>query len=761
MWFLNTAMLFGLLGIALPVLAHFFSKKKYDIVRWGAMQFLELGRNTQRRVRLEEFLLMLLRMGLIALLAIGMARPWISSRWFAQYASSESRDVVFVIDGSSSMGWEGKAATPHSAAIQWAHRYLEQLRDGDTVALFDARDVVRPVLAPGTSDFPVVRKALNELPAPGGGADLIEATSQALRQLNSGGNLARDVIVLTDLQARAWSVDDAQRLEFLDEQQRQPALVPKIWVVDISGQKAKARENFSLERLQLSRQFTAPDLAVRIQTKLRHLGGDTPASRKIYLEVDGQRLSSATIQSPVISPAGEFNIEFEHRFATPGVHLVSVVLDRDNLPGDDRADAAVEVTTALPVIVVNGAPHLDETRDETFFLRVALGAGIETALIKPQVIRVEQLTPDVFSNSSLLVLANVPKLTPEQTAAVSSFVDGGGGLLVALGDQVQPDFYNDKLFAKGQGLLPAILEKIERAPSANAGEQPIPVVVDNASLELPWMQSFRKENQGGLTETRFDKWWQVSPVKGESAPLDSPEISSVPAKPADTKEKGTHAASIAARLSNGSPLLLERDFGHGRVILMTSPLDSDWSTLPAKPDYVPFLHELLFHLASGSRASRNVSVGESIMLPVTRDFDNGAFVFHGPGKLILPVSLGGDERRRQARLDDTTIPGVYRLTPALNGEPKQGEHGEPSVVNFDRRESDLTLLSPEQLQTLEGSNRLKIVADLAEMRKAMVSGEAKFEFWQLMLLIVLGMLVFEVWLTRRLVQGGHAQFDDE
>src|SRR3954447_18582833 len=112
MWFLNATMLLGLAGVALPVLAHLLSKKKYDIVRWGAMQFLELGRNTQRRVRLEELMLMTMRMGMIALLAIGLARPWISSSWFSQYGSSEVRDVVFVIDGSSSMGWEGKTATP-------------------------------------------------------------------------------------------------------------------------------------------------------------------------------------------------------------------------------------------------------------------------------------------------------------------------------------------------------------------------------------------------------------------------------------------------------------------------------------------------------------------------------------------------------------------------------------------------------------------------------------------------------------------------
>lgn len=761
MWFLNTAMLFGLLGIALPVLAHLLSKKKYDIVRWGAMQFLELGRNTQRRVRLEELMLMLMRMGLIAILVLGLARPWISSSWLAQYGSSEARDVVFVLDGSSSMGWEGKTTTPHSAAIQWSHRFLEQLRGGDTVAILDARDVVRPVLVPGSTEFREVRRVLNDLPAPGGGSDLVEATSQALRQLNSAGNLARDVIILTDLQARPWNVEDLQRFESLDEQRQQPAIVPRIWVVDVGGQTVKTRENFSLGTIKLSRNFTSPDLPVRIQTKLRHHGGDAPASRKIYLEIDGQRISNATIQSTAIPPGGEYSIEFEHRFTSPGVRLISVVLDRDNLPGDDRADAAVEVTAALPVIVVDGAPHLDETRSESFFLKVALGYGNDAALVKPKIVPLDQLNAALLQDSLLLILANVPQLSSEQTAAVSSFVDSGGGLFIALGDQVQPAFYNDKLFAKGQGVLPATLEKIAQPDPIKPGEQPNPTVVDNTSLELPWVQSFRKENQGGLTETRFDKWWKVTPAQAEviSGPGTGTSSGVVNAKVPEAVR--TPPASIAARLSNGDPLLLERDYGHGRVLLMTAPLDSDWSTLPAKPDYVPFLHEALFHLASGSRASRNVAVGESMQFPVARDFDPEAFAFQGPGKIVLPVQMGGDELRRLARLDDTSVPGVYRLVPARNGIPEKGAQGEPSVVNFDRRESDLTVLTAEQRKLLEAKDRLKIVADLGELRRAMFANNSKSEFWQFLLLIVLGMLVVEVWLTRRLVQGGHAILDED
>lgn len=751
MSFLNTAMLFGLLATALPILVHLLSKKNYDVVRWGAMQFLELGRNTQRRVRLEEFFLMLMRMGLIAILALALARPWLSSRWFGQFDSNESRDVVLVIDGSSSMAWEGRATTPHAAAINWSHRFLERLRGGDSVAVLEARDVMRPVVSPGTTEFRVVRQALNGLPPPHGGSDLAEATSQGLRLLNTGSNLARDLIIFTDLQARGWNVDDPQRWELIDEQRRQPAIMPRIWVVDVGGQTVATRENFSLDRITLSREFTALEMPVRIRTKLRHHGGQTPSARRVYLEVDGQRLGNATLQTSAVPPGGEFSVEFDHAFTTPGGHLVSVVLDPDQLPVDDRADAAIVATPALPVLIVDGSPHADPTRAETFFIKMALGDGAtRNALIKAQVIVLDQLKLELLSTTPLLVLANVPRLSGQQVSAVQTFVDGGGGLLIALGDRVDRTFYNDILFAKGQGLLPGRLEKIDQPPSAARGQVAVPIHIDNASLDLPWVESFRKEFQGGLTETRFDNWWQVTPA--QSPPSALPAVKAQTAAP---------AAIVSTRLTNSAPLLIERDFGHGRVLLLTAPLDSDWSTLPAKPDYVPFLHEALFHLAAGSRISRNVTAGDPLLLPVTPKFDTSKHLFQGPGKLLLPVSLGGDDLRPLARLDDTSIPGVYSLVPSQDALPVPGAKSDPGVVNFDRRESDLTLLTKPQRDFLQGRDRLKFITGLDELRRQMLSNNTQVEYWRLLLLVLLAMLVLEVWLTRRLVQGGHAVLHED
>ena len=80
-FFLQPLMLLGLAGIALPVLVHLLTRRRYDVLQWGAMQFLELGRTTRRWLRLEQLLLLLLRIGLIVVLVLAMARPWSGTGW--------------------------------------------------------------------------------------------------------------------------------------------------------------------------------------------------------------------------------------------------------------------------------------------------------------------------------------------------------------------------------------------------------------------------------------------------------------------------------------------------------------------------------------------------------------------------------------------------------------------------------------------------------------------------------------------------------
>lgn len=752
--FINPWMLAGLAGVSLPVLAHLLSRRKYDTVEWGAMQFLEIGRNARRRIKLEELLLLALRMGMIALIAIAMARPWMSGGLADAFASKPACDIATVIDSSYSTDWNAKAQTPREQAVGWAKTLVDQLSPGETVGLIDARGNVEAKIPSLTRDRNLIRESLDNLPKPSGSSRLNDGILRGLQMVNAGTNVSRHVVVVTDGQFHPWRDADEHLWLQLKELREQATVPADVWVV--STQKQQARQNNdAVDQLQLSRELTVVNFPVRIRTRLKNSGAKVASNRKVHLEVDGQRLADKTI-SVRVEPDGQATIEFEHRFRTPGSHVVAVSIDEDSLPGDDRSEAAIEITDALPILLVDGSNNPNPARSEVFFAKSALSAVANpTPWIAARTVSSTSFSNESIGDAQVIVLANVARLTDSQLDAVTNFVDSGGGLGITLGEHVDRQWYNSRLYGRGQGLLPAWLENVESAP---AGIDDAPVTILSESLQLPWISRFQTGGDDGLLDTRFSRWFSttlqpelppdsVDPDKAD--PNENPKT----APSADVSDRAP--ASIVGKYSNGKTFLVSRSFGRGRVALLTSTLDADWTTLPARPDYVAFLHEWIFQLASG-RVTRNVETGTPLLFPIAQDDSADAWVFIDPdGREATPLPAG-DELRPMVRLDQTHLPGTYRLRKRpLDNEQPNPAHDEFFVVNFDRSESELAPLSDEQWAELTDENRLHRIETPEELFDSLETDSSRIELWHLLLLAFLAILIGEVVMTRRLVQGGH------
>lgn len=743
--FLNPLMLLGLLGIALPVLVHLLSRKRYDVIQWGAMQFLELGRRTRRKIRLEGWLLLVIRMLLIALIALALARPWVSGGLLSKYISTQSRDVVFIIDGSYSMGWEGEATTPHSAAIQWVHRFMEELNPGDTISIIDARNQPRLVTESPTHQFELVREKLNHLPPPSGKSNLANSISKAIQTLSATTNLEREIIILTDDQALCWTPQDPILWDQVQDLLAQSAIPIDLWATNVSGEKNQGlQSNLRVGQLAVSREVCVKNLPVKISTTIRYDGPEPTLICPVYFEVDGQRIKEKT-QSVRIDNHGEAAIEFQHRFENEGTHVVSVVLDSDQLPGDDRSDAALHVTSALPVLLVDGTPSFDPTRSEVFFANLALMAPTNrTPWIQTTIIEKEQLTTEILKNQAVVILANVDVLTEVQAGALIDFVNQqGGGVMITLGDQIDVEQYQKLLFHP-EGLIPLKLKARETNSGIEFGNL---TQIRSNSLQTPWLTRFRGEYANGLTSARYNQWWDVSFEKGTLIPENQTE--------SDTKN---HTAPIEiAQLSNDKPLMLFMNHQRGRVLLMTSSLDADWNNLPAKPDYVPFLHEAVFELSSG-RVFRNINTDEPIVVGVPAKTKIAQLEFLDPNGEPAMGTIDESTTGATFQCQQTSLPGIYALNPkpGIKAELKPDRF----VVNFDRSESDLTPLTEEQQKTLTEKYKLTFFKTLDELKQAMFSDVSETEFWRVLLLIFLLLMIGELFLTRRLVQGGHSALPD-
>jgi len=726
---LNVAMLAGLAAVAVPVVVHLLNRRRDPVVDWGAMQFLDVGPWSRRRVNLAEVLLMLARMAMLGLVALALARPFLAPKAGTGAAAPGAgagvrRDVVLILDGSSSMGRRAGASTPRDRAVAWARGFVAGLSPGDSVAVLLARDRVRPLVDPPSFDRDRVARAIAESPAPRGASDLSAAVAEAFRILERPGNPAREVIVLTDGQRVAWRPGEPARWSLLRDLRDRLPIPPRLWAVDF-GRGGPGLESASapgadgsVVGLDVSRGVVVPGLPLDVTATVAN-AGPGPLTRPIELRVDGRAAPGTGQVVGPIPAGGRASVAFRLATEEPGSHLLTARLAPadDPTPADDEASRPVEVTPALPALLVDGEPGTEPLAGETDFLRAALApTGDDAPQVRATVVAADRLTPEALRGQRVVVLANVDRLSPAMAAAIDGFVAAGGGLLVAPGDRSGLGAGDEA------GWLPAALGEIRGDPSRRAAvAHPAPSTFAGAAL-------------GPLGQ-------------GEAPPLAGADLFAyrvlVPRA----------GASVLARLDSGDPWIVERPHGRGRAIVVASALDAEAGTLPVNPDFVPLMHELILRLGAGPPSPAGVRPGTPIefeLAGVSVPAGTTLPLLTPDGTTVRVPAVGSGESTR-VRYAETADPGVYRLS-----KPNPPGGYAYALVESDPAEGDAAPLDPAEAEALAQGWPLAFESDPARLAARIVSADLapRREVWRVLVLAALGGLCLEVWMTRRMARAG-------
>jgi hypothetical protein len=726
MGLLHLSLLFGMFAVLIPPLLHLLRRRRDEIVDWGAMQFLPRSVARQRRRLLDELLLLIVRMAVVALVVLALASPYAVSPWLAPLGDGTARDIVLVLDGSYSMARHIEGGpTPGEAARRWAEDFVANMGRNDRVALLNAREP--PVLWQElTGERRELAGRLAELPAPRGNSALPRAVGEAWDLLQARARGAgQQIIVLSDGQRYGWADPETLRSwEALGDRWHAQVeklrvageAIPGLWAIDVAPA-ARISSNFSLAPLHSQRgvALTGQKLTFRGAVQLDGFTAPT-RPRRLYFEIDGKFGGEVPLSDALSIGQGRIPVAFAHRFETAGAHLVSLKLEAaegmDCLPADNEQHTVVEVVDELPLLLVDGERRLS-AESSTFFLQRALTFTSDNKGRSPRALPAHELTAkDLFrlNPPAVVILADVPRLSTSQAEALDRYVADGGSVLVALGERVAPDmeFYNERLYRDGHGWLPARLLEVAAAP----GE---PVAPNLKTFTHPALELLGQDTHSGLGQARFPRWWKV-------------------------RVEGPVAAAPMALLSNGDPLLLEKTYKKGRVVLCTVPLDRSWgSALPSTWEYPVLVPELVYYLAGVRAEASRLGKGSPLRYEPRGE------------RLGLPASLVLRTPEKTERFevtqwpwshDDTGANGVYRVECG-------GEHAY-FITPPDLREADLRAATEEERRLV--ADLLPIPLQNEPDREEASLARPRQDLWWLFLLGVIVLLCGEVWFTRRLVK---------
>ena len=177
--------------------------------------------------------------------------------------------------------------------------------------------------------------------------------------------------------------------------------------------------------------------------------------------------------------------------------------------------------------------------------------------------------------------------------------------------------------------------------------------------------------------------------------------------------------NVPARLSDGSPLLLERRLGEGRLLILASSLGNIWNDLPVNPVFVPFVLETARYLSGLDRRLQQVNIDS--ILELGGRLGAGVQVFNPSGEraLTLAGSVAGEDLR-------LTELGFYEL--------RRAGASELAAVNPDPRESNLRPMEADLVSTWEKTGRNQEAAPMEGNKSLIVPPPLKL--WKILLVLL-------------------------
>ncbi len=661
MTFLVPAVLAGLGAVAAPVIIHLLNRRRVRVVRWGATRFLlQATQKNQRRVQVEQWLLLSMRCLAVVLLALAFARPVVNPAGAgADPAAVGPRMAVILLDQSASMGQSDGLQTRFEQAKAAARRLLDGFEPGSQAALFLVANRVNPVVGRPTADLPLVRRALELADQTARTDDLAAAVRQALDTLRPITGAGKEIDLISDNQAGAWQDIEEVRKALADAPEVRFKVIPV-------GERGE--DNLAITALRPETAAPAAGQGFGCLVEIANFSSAPATNLRVTLAVDdGPPVDEATVER--IEPGATRTARLRVRLPKAGYYVLNAALPADRLPADDRRAVAVHVVEPRTLALVEGGPAANPQDRDAFFLANAL-VPVAAARRADYHLKTEAFQPAWLQTADLarypvVFLCDVPSLETMASQKLARYVQDGGSLVIFPGPRTQPDSYNDDPAL--HDLLPARL-----GPNLDPGRNGGAAAWQGKDYHHPVTALWNDPANGNLGTVRATQYYPLAlPAAGTS--------------------------QVVVAYADGAPAVVERASGKGRVVLFGVPATTRWSNLPIHPDWVPLLRRLVDYLASdNAAASLSIPPGAVFQQKVGGELAGRELSVVRPGGVTRPagkVELVGQEA--VVRYRDTESAGGYRLKVA-------GEENTVAAfaVGIDPKESDLRVMDRAKIDAL-------------------------------------------------------------
>jgi len=724
MSFLNSAMLFGMAALAIPIIVHLLNRRRFKKLPWAAMRFLQVSlERNQRRMKVEDWILLLLRLAIVALLALALARP--AAAWLNSQSLGSKIASSIIIDASGSMTRKDKGTekTRFELAREFGSEAVTALPRGSAASVIFAANSTGSGITEPTHDLVRAKKILSGDTAASvtnRSSDMLPAVKAALASLKSRSAAQKELVLITDGDANAWNQFESiiRSLESSPEDIRS--------VIALVGQ--DPGENLAITRLAQNTPVTAVGQPVRLAVEVSNFGSIDADDIPVQLIINGNP-SGDPVEIESLPPGEARTLTLFAQLPSPGLHQLGV-----SIPGNDASstdDSRVLVVRAIEkerALLVDGLPSRNPTDAETFFLENALVPvppelkdSFFLGADRITVAGLNEIEETELAKYRAVFLANVQDFSPEVTSKLKNFIINGGGLIVFPGNNINTSWYNSELH-KMTGILPAEFGEIIPGENDATG-----LNLQASGYDHPLVELWNDPGAGTLAEVNIHRAYELRlpQVTGQSMP----------------------AARVVLRYNTGSPAVVESDLGLGKVYQFSTTADTEWNNLPVQPAFLPIIHRVFGSVLARGDAGLNISVGDSFVRHGPAEWKNKNAQIYKPnsGGIGDKITIAADgdgslityNAVQTAGVYELSIPGILPLTFAATADPD---------------ESNPEPLSEAQIQRLKGVADIIYATAGGQLSELLGRERSGTELWPFFLLAAGLIAIIELFLSQRFSQ---------
>lgn len=696
MTFLNPAVLIGLIAATIPVIIHLLNLRKLKKIEFSTLAFLkELQKNKIRKIKIKQWLLLLLRVLIILFIVFAFARPALRGLSIAGTTSAAKTTAVIIVDDTFSMSVLSQNGSYFNQAKDFAKKIIEQLKEGDEAALiFLSESYPKKNL---TNDFGSLISELNQKDISYGKPQLNIAIATAAQLVNMSNNFNREIYILSDLQKNIFPSGEVKSdlSEILNE-------YVKLYSITFSE---KSVFNLGVDELKINTQIFEKDRPITFSVSVTNYSDQNLQNGVLSLFLNNKRSAQKSFD---VEAGKSVLVDIEAISDAAGFIDVVAEIETDDIEDDNKRFSSLFIPDKISVLIIS------DENSASRFLKFALQTiGSEKISIDEK--NSNQLGGLQLKNYDVVFLCSENSV--QYAAKLNQFLIEGGNLVII--PSINPDI------SKINDLLQKFNLPLAAGFAGKLNDKSLSLQFEKLEFGHPvFLNLFKNDDKKNIESPSVNYFLKYL-----------------------TQGKGSSIIS----LTEGSSFLSEFKSGNGKILFFNTAFDPSWSNFPIKTIFAPLIVKTVFYLSQKENLQKNLLAGDPIKIDLNR-------VKSVPVKIVKPDSttdfLNIDlTNQKFVEYTNTNLAGFYKIFSdnqqidniAINFEPSESN---PVYSN----EKDLE----KYLEQINFKGNFIIVDKNKNPFETINQARFGSELWRIFLMVAIILAITEMTLARNVkkeVQG--------